>query len=283
MARYIRTAESFGDKNPIIATHAASDVSDRYQFASTADVLATLETAGWRAASTTAANVRKVEKLGFQKHMVRLDHPDFAFVPGLAKVNDTKPQIILVNAHDRGSSLKLLWGMYRLACLNGMVVSTGDETMVKLRHNASLLEKLPAALERLLTSLPAMIEQVQALQSKTLTAAAVEKLVKTVYDARLASTKDVVRIDYTMPRLRRHADTGADAYTVFNRVQEVALRGGIRYLTESSEVRRIGIGDKSELITHTTRRNGTTRAVSAIAETVRLNQIAYATALEVAA
>jgi Domain of unknown function (DUF932) len=67
-----------------------------------------------------AQRVRTQTRQGFQKHLIR-----FARVENLnawAK-NEVRPEIVLLNSHDKSSAYQLHCGLLRMVCLNGMVVA----------------------------------------------------------------------------------------------------------------------------------------------------------------
>jgi hypothetical protein len=259
-------------KNPVQAVAAHSQVTDRYGFVSSQFVLNAFADAGWLPVEQKALKTRKADRAGFQKHLIRMENPEYLDVPGLDGNWACRPQLVFINSHDRASSMRLTWGMLRFVCLNGLIV--GDTVgEVRLKHSNNVMQRLPDAIQAVLSSFPKLIEQTQTLRAKTLTQAAVDKLVKTVYDARLDGVKNLERVDYRLPLLRRE-DASMDAFTVFNRVQEVALRGGIVYTYN----RQFKDGNGNVVQTHLSHHR--TRAVTAIDESVRLNQLAYDTALE---
>ncbi len=255
--------------NPIHAKEAHSSTTDTYGFVSTESVLATFAAAGWAPVSQQVVKVRKADRQGYQRHLVRLENPEFPEMPGLRGLDHCRPQLVLLNSHDKGSSMRLSWGMFRLVCTNGLVVgkTVGE---VRMSHTSKVNERLASAIDSMLGNFPKMVEQVSALRSKELSAAATAQLIKTVYDARLDGVKNLREIEYRLPRVKRHGDIGNDAFTVFNRVQETVIQGGIRYLYDRSVA---GRDDRKRLS------SGTTRKVSAIEESVRLNTLAYETAL----
>jgi hypothetical protein len=258
-------------KNPVQATQAHAAVSDKYQFVNSEQILAIFAQAGWTPVSQTAIVPRKESRQGFQKHMVRLEHPDYQTMPGLEGVHTTRPQLLMINSHDRASSLRLMWGMFRMACLNGIV--TGESVNeVKLTHNTKMAERLPAALQQLLNAFPTMMQQAEQLARTQLTDAAVQQLIKTVYDARLEGSEKIVSVDYRLPYVRRSADTGNDAFTIFNRVQEAAIRGGIGYTYERQVKDRYGD-------TYARLAYARSREIKAIDQSVKINRLAYNAAL----
>jgi hypothetical protein len=258
------------EKNPVKALTARPDLADSYRFVNSQLVLSAFADAGWQPVAQQALLPRRADRMGFQKHLVRLENPAYPSVPGLEGSAASRPQLIVLNSHDKASSLRLTWGMWRFVCLNGLIM--GDALAeIRLNHSANVMKRLPDAIGSMIDSFPKLIDQVTALRRKQLSEAAIGKLIQTVYDARLHHVKTLERVDYTLPLLRREDNT-RDAFTVFNRIQEVAIRGGIRY-TYNRQVRN----SKMLALSH-----GTSRRVNSIDESLKLNQLAYATALDLA-
>lgn len=265
-------AETLNELNPVLATKAHQAVSTKYAFASTEGLLSVFANAGWHPVTQSALAVRKPDRKGFQKHMVILENDAYPVMPGLEEDHASRPQLLVVNSHDKASAVRIMWGMIRFACLNGIVA--GDAlSEVRLTHNAKLPERLPAALEQILAAFPTMVEQAQKLSQATLSAGAVQKLIKTAYDARLEGAEKVLSVDYSLPCLRRYEDQGQDAFTIFNRVQETVIRGGISYVYARKS--KDSAGNVIETPAH-----GQTRAIKAIDQSVKLNQLVYSTVLE---
>ena len=68
---------------------------------------------------------------GFQKHLIR-----FARVESLntwAK-NEVRPEIVLLNSHDKSSAYQLHCGLLRMVCLNGMVVADATFQRISIKH-----------------------------------------------------------------------------------------------------------------------------------------------------
>jgi hypothetical protein len=215
--------------NPITATHALIE-RPTYQFVSTHDILAKLESLGWRVDRQQIQRVRKPERNGFQKHLVTLVNDSMPSIQGLARNNESKLTINVMNAHDGTSALCLYWGLLRMACLNGVFAGNAVQG-VRLCHNVNVMKALPDALDDMMTRLPTFLEKVQTLQNTQWSAETYDAFRCSAIKERLASIKSGVwKIDTvhsTYPRRREDMDT--DAFTCFNRVQEVVVRGGIHY------------------------------------------------------
>lgn len=260
--------------NPIEQVRAFTD-RDTYGFVNTRDVLNTFSKAGWSPVSTQYGKVKE-EKRGFQKHLIRLENPLYPSIEGLSKSNNSVPQLVLLNSHDSSTSMQLFFGLVRIACLNGIIAGTALNSM-RLVHSKSITSKLPQAIDYMVNNFGKFTNQITELQNKTMSEAAQKEFVKRIYSARLENVNNITRIDFSIPTAMRFDDTGTDAYTIFNRVQEKLIKGGIKY-----EYFRNTKDDEGNII-DSRLVNGTTRTISSVTAQVKLNQLVYDTALELAA
>jgi hypothetical protein len=78
---------------------------------------------GWVPVRAQEQSIRTEARRGFQKQVVR-----FARVEHLQtwEKHQVRPEVVLVNSHDKSSAYQLHCGLFRLVCTNGMVVSDGS-------------------------------------------------------------------------------------------------------------------------------------------------------------
>jgi hypothetical protein len=260
--------------NPIDQVRAAPKMNaNTYGFTSTRDILTVFQDNGWNVVSSQAARVKDPLNAGYQKHLIKLENPAFQSIEGLSTNNSSKPQLVLLNSHDGTSSLQILWGLLRIACLNGVISGTALSSF-RLVHSKRVTERLPETLDNVVAAFPRFVEQVSTLQNRSFTPAALSELTRRVYDARLANVGKVIAIDYRLPEVRRVQDTALDAFTVFNRLQEIVMRGGINYRAERNRY-----DDKGNVI-DTRVIDTTTRRIAGIVPQVNLNRLVYDAALE---
>ena len=128
-------------KVPSIFTEMAADrTSDKYQHISTIRVLDGLKREGFVPVKAMQSRVRIADKANFTKHLIRLRHVD-----ARPTVSGLFPEIVLINSHDGLSSYRLMSGIYRLICSNGLIAGNTYE-QVKIRHQGAKVRKLrPAA------------------------------------------------------------------------------------------------------------------------------------------
>lgn len=256
--------------NPIFQTQKHPSLKPTYSFASTKDLIDSLAGTGWYPADMKYAKARKPGKEGYQKHIVRLHNDSFLKIPGLTDDNASRPEIIWVNAHDGSAASRLLCGLFRMACLNGIIAGTSLREFRAI-HSGNMAQKLVEGIEYISGGIPALIEAVQKLQNTQFSPEAREVFVKTLVDERLANSNVVPgSVDYEgAAMVRRSEDKANDAFTVFNRVQESIIRGGIRYKTVRQTLDVDGKVVAEEI------RNATTRKLNSIPQAVRLNTLAY--------
>lgn len=221
----------------IFAVKPSPRVSDRYTFVSTADILKPLLKDGW---GITLAQQRKTRANGrnpeFTRHMVRLRRTD-----ARALVGDVFPEVVVSNSHDRQSRFSIQGGLYRLVCSNGMVIGIGKGTasggvMVHLGDFARIYELINSALETAVNS----GKQVSGMMKKKLTDQAQAKFAARA--AQLAYEGESAFDPKLLLTPRRDEDQASDLWTVYNRVQENIVRGGVKYITtEKREITTRGI------------------------------------------
>ena len=189
-------------------------------------------------------------KQGFQRHLVRLRHPDYT----VSNVGDTLPEIVLQGSHDRTAATEIMIGMFRLVCGNGMLVADGTIAGFRTKHIGSGVDELPAFMQSVPTLFDRSMKTISTWKSLELAAperiALAESAMSLKYDAQPFAPENLLRA-------RRVEDQKPDLYTTFNVIQENLLRGGQRYRTANL-------------------RRASTREVKSVGENVRLNKSLWA-------
>lgn len=202
------------------------NVSSRYAVINTANIVSQFEAAGFQHVRSSIAKVRSQERQGYQKHLLVFRHPDM----NLRGVNDSVPEIILKNSYDGTTSFELLLGVYRLVCANGLVAGT-TYSSVRVKHvgQNALTKAVEGAFEvsRQVETAASNIERMSSIQLSQSEANEFARQAWTLVAPETA-------VNYSLEsllRARRGPDTGMDLWTVFNRVQENLIRGGVQYKT----------------------------------------------------
>jgi len=129
----------------IFAQNPISDVSKRYQFIPTFEVVKRLQNEGWLPTSVQESHVRNQENQGYQKHLIRFQRQDLI-------LNGEAIEVVLINSHNRSAAYQLMAGVFRFVCSNGMIV--GDTFgRIPSSTSISIRAKLLKLLTRLLRTL----------------------------------------------------------------------------------------------------------------------------------
>ena len=245
----------------VFAERAHERTSERYAFIPTIQLVDGLRGAGWHPVSAKQANVRDVTRRGFQKHVVRFQHAD---AQKMVVLGDTTPELVLVNSHDSGSAYQLHAGLFRLACLNGLVVA--DKTLAKksVRHSGDAVQLVIEGTYQIVDELPKVMESVRHWGSIVLTGEEQIAFARAALMLRYDSPEEAPVMADQLNRVRRSADTGSDLWSTGNRVQENLTKGGLR--GRVVEGRRKGM-----------------RKVGSIGEDTRLNKALWSLAAEMQA
>ena len=105
------------------------EVSDKYHFIPTIEVVEQLRDLNWYPVSVGEAGVRDIDKDGFQQHYVR-----FQNFTDLINPSGNVVELLLFNSHDRSKSFTISAGIYRYVCSNGLVIADSVFDSYKIKH-----------------------------------------------------------------------------------------------------------------------------------------------------
>lgn len=238
----------------IFASQPIEGVSDRYSFLPTSSILQGMRENGWVPVRAEEQSVRTEARRGFQKHLIR-----FARTEHLQtwEKNQVRPEVVLLNSHDKSSAYQLHCGLFRLVCLNGMVVADATFERISIKHSGFNPDSVIEASFKVLGAVPDIMNKVQLFQDRILTDA--ERLALAT-GAVTYRWEDLAKAPINPSMLlnpRRYGDEAKDLWTTFNTVQENIIRGGQR---DYSRRRPDG------------RRMPKSRAINGIDEDMKLNK-----------
>jgi hypothetical protein len=236
-----------------LATRAASNLSSRYEFVSSARVIQLLADEGWELASATSAAPRSRDPL-FAKHLLDFRRPD------LPPIHGAVPRILFTNSHDGSSAAKFLAGVFRFVCSNGLVVGT-KSAEASVRHAGDAAADLIHRMRQLAKNTSELYSAIDTWSAKQLTREQRLEFARFAAQLRWGDAQRFAADDLLM--VRRAEDDRGDLWTTFNRVQENTVRGGVEGLSRSGRV-------------------ATSRPLSDISRSLEFNQQLWSLATEVA-
>lgn len=242
----------------IFAAQPWHQMSDRYAFIPTIDIVEGLRAEGFVPVSAIQSRSRVPGKADFTKHQLRFRKAGQEAVE--IALGGLYPELILTNSHDGASVYELSAGILRAVCLNGMMVSDSTVGAVKVRHTGDAGRIIDASFE-VIDQTPKMIEAVHSFRQLQLAppeqAAFATAALSLRYDEGEAP---ITPAQVITPR--RMADRGTDLWSTFNVAQENLVQGGVR-------------GRSPETL-----RRARTRAVQGISENTKLNKALWTLAEE---
>lgn len=210
----------------VFTEQGAEHVSSKYQHISTAKVVEGLISEGFMPVMAQQSCSRILEKRAFTKHMIRFRHRDAAETPELGGLI---PELVLVNSHDGLSSYRLMAGIYRLVCTNGLVAGETFKE-VRVRHQGNVIHNVIEGTYEVMNETQKMLEHAEHMGGITLNqdekrifSEAVHQL---RFDGETVEETGIKPAQFLRARRYQEADK-SDLFTVFNVAQENVIKGGL--------------------------------------------------------
>lgn len=209
--------------------------SERYKFLSTVQLIDALEGVGLVPVYARQAGSRSEGMRGFAEHVIRFRH---RYNLTLTTLNDTAVEVCLRNSHNGRTLDDIFAGVFRLWCLNGAVTPVSDSTSeFKTKHlgNAATIDRVIAKSLEVVANTSKIMDEIASWRSLELDD---EQILDFATTAAMIRFGDDQKVNpETLLKIRREADLPVDLWTIFNRVQENAIRGGLPYVNANAQVR----------------------------------------------
>ena len=246
------TYEHLHRRAPAIFAEAPdAGVSKQYGFMPTIHVIKALEREGWFPVHARQTHCREPQRQPVARHLVR-----FRQDPGRqVQVGDSIPELVLTNSHDRTCAFQLELGLFRLICANGMVTSAGGLGAMRVRHGRHVVESILEHTIQLAGQLPRIADRVEAFRSTPITRVEEQDFAEQALALRYGEQwRQFSPVEPgAVLEARRREDAEGTIWSVFSRVQENLLKGGLRGRSRRGRRTR-------------------TRAIRSVHEDVRLNR-----------
>jgi hypothetical protein len=204
-------------------------------------------------------------KTEFTKHMLRFRHASLGATAG-----DSVPELVMINSHDGTSAYKLMGGIFRFVCANGLVVADSMCASVNVYHKGNIVDDVIEGSFQVMEDTERALAVSAQWQAINLSYPEQRAFAEAAHSLRFADADGKIDTPIEPEQLlipRRSADTGSDLWRTFNRIQENAIRGGLKARhNQEHDFRRV-----------------TSRPVKGIDQDVRLNRSLWALAEKMAA
>jgi hypothetical protein len=229
----------------VFATQPSDKTGRRYTFIPTGRVVAGLMDAGF--VPVSARQTRSRGGVEHARHVVRLRRR-----LETVQLKDAVPEIVLLNSHDGTSAYQLRVGLFRLVCLNGLLVAIGSIATVRVPHRGDVVDDVVTGALTLSERFGEVGGLVERMERRVLTEDERYALARQALALRFEPDQREGLSTAEALQPRRAEDAGSDLWRTYNVLQESVVRGGL--------VRRLPSGRLTR-----------TRGIRAIREDVRLN------------
>lgn len=212
----------------VFATECHESRSDRYSYIPTSAILDGLRDNGFEVVSAAQGRSRIPGKEDYTKHLLRLRRVGELVVE--PRLGGLLPEICISNSHDGTASYKVMAGLMRVACLNGLIVADRELASISVPHKGDVTSRVIEGSFTVIDESMAAIETAGTWSGITLGREEQLVLAEAVHGLRFGDADGVVTTPILPRQLletHRREDMGDDLWRVNNRIQEATLRGGL--------------------------------------------------------
>jgi hypothetical protein len=207
----------------VFAESRHSSRTERFTYIPTSQIVEHLMGRDFGVFSVMQGGSRDDEKRGFTKHLVR-----FRPLSQPVQAGGTFNEIILINAHDGTSSYRLMAGVFRLVCSNGLTVAESLIEDCRIKHSGDILGDVSGSVVQIAGKLPQIGHAVESMKAIELAPAEREVFARAALVAKYGDDQPPVTVPQVLTP-RRSEDRAPDLWSTLNVAQEALLQGGQRY------------------------------------------------------
>ncbi len=209
------------------------NTSQRYIQTSTSDIITELNSYGrtFEPVGFSASNVRKMEKLNKQKHMIMLQAEDSELLDG------RHMRLVLFNSSDRSTSIRLYFGVYSDACANDCVFGEDFMEPIMIKHTKQEWKhSIKSLIDEYENSQLKTKEMIERMLSRVMTGGdqyrfvhrAVNEIVNPIIEGEIIDP-----MSYNVAQ--RVSDTPKDLWHTYQRFQEHLVNGGVNRVIKKQD------------------------------------------------
>lgn len=200
-------------------------MSDRYAFVPTSTIIERLATEGFMPVRAMQSQSRIEEKSDYTRHMIRFRHADYLMPTRV--LGAELPELVLTNSHDGTSAYQLAVGIYRLICMNDMVVQSADFGTVSVKHSGSedFADRIIDCTHQVIATSAVVMDRIE--QWKSIKLSRPQQLALAEAATEIRALPNGITAD-RMLTVRRLGDAEPNLWTTSNVIQENFMAGGLR-------------------------------------------------------
>lgn len=223
-------------KSPSVFQSESFNRTDKYTTIKTIDVINELKTLDFYPVRAEQSRTIREDKKEFVKHMLRFRHVSTLGVTSKEYI----PEIVMINSHDGSTAYKIMFGIFRLVCANGLIVANSMFSSQRLRHTGgdNTLERVKAHVISMSESTRMIDNKIDQWQGITLDVDQQRDYAQKAFDVYRGNTDLKTNVD-NLIKTRHYQDRAkSDLWTVYNTVQENLQKGYFYAQQENGNVQR---------------------------------------------
>ena len=146
------------------------------------------------------------------------------------------PELVVVNSHNGACSLRVYQGFFRLICSNGMIC--GGQEELRIRHMGHTMEEVLERIRGIAEKFGDTYGKIDAMKSRILSNDEIYEFARRSNEIRPAMNLRAIGRVSDLVNPIRPEDNGNDLWSVFNRVQEHTMKGGLELAYDGTEKRQ---------------------------------------------
>lgn len=220
----------------VFALAPSPKVSERYAYLPTYPVIEKLRERGLGVTSVKQGNTRDVSGRIYSMHKVRMAKVDDVYSRQTRDLGGLTPQIIILNSHNRTTSMTMFGGMLRGLCHNGLFFGSAGAGGFKAMHYRMDMERVTDAAYSIVDRFEKLIEGANEWSKIQLTVGQAQRFAQKALEIRGTSMK----VDaYDLLKANRPQDIASDLWTTFNTVQERLTHGTVQAQRANNSWRKL--------------------------------------------
>ena len=216
----------------IFTTQPSNKVSDKYTFMPTTRIIEDLNKLGWDPYEASQRKSRTAIDSMFTKHLIRFRNKS------VGQLGDSIPEVVLTNSHDGRNSFNLHAGLFRLVCMNGLIIANPTFDQVKIKHQWYNMEEITKVTNSMMDKIPTIITNINEMDSRNLSEKEKRSFAKKAMLTRWPKGNEMLDID-DMVQSVRVGDKGDSVWKVYNVVQEKLIKGGLVFNNHREKIQKL--------------------------------------------
>ena len=216
----------------IFTTQPSNKVSDKYTFMPTTRIIEDLNKLGWDPYEASQRKSRTAIDSMFTKHLIRFRNKS------VGQLGDSIPEVVLTNSHDGRNSFNLHAGLFRLVCMNGLIIANTTFDQVKIKHQWYNMEEITKVTNSMMDKIPTIITNINEMDSRNLSEKEKRSFAKKAMLTRWPKGNEMLDIDDMLQSVRV-GDKGDSVWKVYNVVQEKLIKGGLVFNNHREKIQKL--------------------------------------------